>query len=114
MNRMVSETPCLSSLGIVKLLVFDHLLKFLNDLENYPAEFEFLASIERMGCEKLIGLCWYSQILLTLKNMAFGKVKILIFWSFFFLCFLTFLENYPPKSEIFGSIKPTCSVNRFC
>ena len=38
------------------------------------------------------------------KLMALGKVSFDFLTVFFFLQFLTFLENYPPKSEILGSI----------
>ena len=36
------------------------------------------------------------------------------FLTVFFLKFLTFLENYPYKSEILGSIEITGCVNSFC
>ena len=70
-----------------KSQIFDFLtvLNVMNILENFPAIFEILVSIQRNGSEKLICLCDYAQIFLIQKVMALGNLEFLtIFLKVFF------------------------------
>ena len=85
---------------------------FLHLLENYSPKFEILGSTDRTGFEKLTCISGYTQFFLH-KVMALRKVKFLIFLAVF-RNFLTFLKNYPPKSEILFSIKGMACEKLHC
>ena len=59
----------------------------------------FLGSMQRADCGKFRCIRDFAQILLAQKDMALGKVEILIFRLFF--------ENYLAKPGCFGSIEIT-------
>ena len=94
------------ALGIVKFLIFNHFLKFLN-ISITTCHTWYFGFNSRNGFHEahlIMRIC--TIFFLAPKVLALGKSK---FWfcDCFFLKVLTFLENFPPKSKILGSIEIT-------
>ena len=70
------------------------LLNSLNNLENYLAISEILASIQRTGFGKIICLCDYAQKKFDTKLWPSEKSK---FRFFELQNFFSFFDNYSPK-----------------
>ena len=88
------------------LFFFETLWKIFVFLKNYSTDFQKSGTNVNSGYSSVSLLTPLVSFYLTSFSTAFEKVCGGIFDPIFWI-FLHFLENYPSKSEIFGSIEKT-------
>ena len=93
-------TQQVTTLGKVKFTIFLTICgNFSNFLKNHTPIYEYLVSMRKTGCGKLACRNGYAKFFHT-KVYDLRKSQIYDFSNVFFLNVLTFLENYPLKSDV--------------